>query len=188
VCRKTRTIFLGDIPFGDSTDGLSERKENMPERFLLGIHLLRNSGTRPITVMINSDGGGLGHAFAIYDMLRECPCEIRVRVYGSALSSAALILQAGDVRQIAPHARVMLHYGSEEVQTDTPHVVRNRIGQESVRVARLMEDVFLERMRRVNPACTRAHVKKILEVDTYYSAEEAVEMGLADEIIKLYSF
>lgn len=72
-----------------------------------------------VEVYVNSIGGELEHAFAIYDMLMRMPNHVHVHVVGSCCSAAPLIVLAGDIRTTAPHTQWMMHTASLEELTGT---------------------------------------------------------------------
>ncbi|TDW21062.1 ATP-dependent protease ClpP protease subunit [Rhizobium azibense] len=96
-----RTINIYD-PIGEDWygDGFSTNK-------LSGI--LRNIGPKDITVNINSPGGNVFDGLAMYDLLREHPAKVTVRVRGIAASAASAIAMAGDEIQIATGSMMMIH-------------------------------------------------------------------------------
>lgn len=71
--------------------------------------ILRNIGARDITVNINSPGGNVFDGLAMYDMLREHPAKVTVRVRGIAASAASVIAMAGDEIQMATGSMMMIH-------------------------------------------------------------------------------
>lgn len=88
---------IGEDWFGD---GFSTSK-------LSGI--LRQIGPRDITVNINSPGGNVFDGLAIYDLLREHPAKVTVRVRGIAASAASAIAMAGDEIRVATGSMMMIH-------------------------------------------------------------------------------
>ena len=65
-----------------------------------------------IRIILNSDGGGEADGYAIYDTILLCRNHISIDGYGSVMSIAAAILQAGDERRVSPNASFMIHNGS----------------------------------------------------------------------------
>ncbi len=66
-------------------------------------------GATSLLVSINSPGGDLFDAFAIYNALRRHPLKVTARVDGVAASAASLILMAGDEVVMPENAMVMIH-------------------------------------------------------------------------------
>lgn len=70
---------------------------------------LRAIGNQDVTVLINSPGGNVFEGLAIYNLLRQHKGHVTTKVIGLAASAASFIAQAGDDRQIARAAFLMVH-------------------------------------------------------------------------------
>ena len=70
---------------------------------------LRQIGERDVIVNVNSPGGDFFEGLAIYNMLREHPAKVTVRIVGLAASAAATIAMAGDEVLIAKAGFMMVH-------------------------------------------------------------------------------
>jgi ATP-dependent protease ClpP protease subunit len=70
---------------------------------------LRAIGDRPVEVQINSPGGDMFEGIAIYNVLREHPQPITVKVMGMAASAASIIAMAGDSIEIGAASFLMIH-------------------------------------------------------------------------------
>ena len=70
---------------------------------------LRAIGDRPVEVQINSPGGDMFEGIAIYNVLREHPQAITVKVMGMAASAASIIAMAGDTVEIGAASFIMIH-------------------------------------------------------------------------------
>ncbi|KKM76476.1 hypothetical protein LCGC14_1379780 [marine sediment metagenome] len=179
----TRTLYIG------STSYLAEGDESgvdheMTERAVKGIHLLDShakSGDKPFTIIMNNPGGDWYHGVAIYDAITTSRNHITVKVYGHAMSMGAVILQAADERLIAPNARLMIHYGT--MGYDSHSKIYQKWAEESKRMDRAHEDIFLEQIREKRPKFSRIKLQAMMNFDTFFSAKEAIELGLADKII-----
>ena len=69
---------------------------------------LEQSG-EPIDVVVNTEDSLVYQALAIYDLLRQSPCQIRTFGLGPVLSGGAIIMMAGDIRIMYPNATMMIH-------------------------------------------------------------------------------
>src|SRR5690554_2512985 len=67
------------------------------------------SGGKPVTVHINSPGGSVTDAMAIYDALRSHKGKVTARVDGLAASAATLVMLAADESEMAKHSLLMVH-------------------------------------------------------------------------------
>ena len=70
---------------------------------------LRSLGKTPVTVNLNSPGGDMFEGLAIYNLLREHPAEVTVRVMGLAASAASIIAMAGDRIEMGLGTFLMVH-------------------------------------------------------------------------------
>ncbi|SEM69154.1 ATP-dependent protease ClpP, protease subunit [Bosea lupini] len=70
---------------------------------------LRYIGSKPVTVNINSPGGNFMEGVAIYNMLRQHPEAVTVKILGIAASAAAIVAMAGDEIEIAKAGFLMIH-------------------------------------------------------------------------------
>lgn len=70
---------------------------------------LRSVGRNAVTVNINSPGGDMFEGLAIYNLLREHPAEVKVRVMGLAASAASIIAMAGDDVRMGTGSVLMVH-------------------------------------------------------------------------------
>lgn len=179
----TRTIYMGSVE-SDIENGESGTDAKMAERAIKALHILDSSapdGDKPITIILNSPGGDVYHGLAIYDAIKACKNHVTIIVYGMAMSMGAWVLQAADDRIVAPNSRVMIHYGN------TSHEGHSKSAliwaKEEERVNKKMEDIFLEKILEKKPVFTRKELQELLNFDTVLTAEEAVDLGLADKIL-----
>lgn len=70
---------------------------------------LKAIGEQDITVVINSPGGDLFEGISIYNLLKQHPAKVTVKIIGMAASAASVIAMAGDERLIAKTAFYMIH-------------------------------------------------------------------------------
>ncbi|MEE9401427.1 MAG: ATP-dependent Clp protease proteolytic subunit [Dehalococcoidia bacterium] len=175
-----RTIYVGEI----ETAGLEHDSPGvdyrLTDRVLKGIMVLTHLGPDPITLILNNPGGNEYQGLAIYDAIRATPCHVEVRIMGHAMSMAAWFSQAADTRIIYPNATMMIHYGEMGFYGHTLDL--ERFSKESSRLNRLMEDHFLERIKEKLPKYTRRQLREKMLFDWFINADEALELGLVDEI------
>lgn len=133
-----------------------------------------------IIVNIRSMGGSVEHAFLIHDSLCTLESEITTVCYGYTASAATLIAQAGQVRQISNNALYLIHQCSG--------VVRGNIAD--------MES-GIDLLRKTNERIVALYVNRSGKTEEYIreildrkngngewlSPDEAVNLGLADEVI-----
>lgn len=132
----------------------------------------------PITVCIDSSGGSTHAGLGLYDMFLRggATRELRGLVLGRAESVAAIILQAFRTREISPHSKILLHVSSVSFNSMS---VRN--------ASHLLESYrFLdEQMANIVAKRTGQPTDRLIELmrqDVHFTAQEAVDCGLADSI------
>ncbi|MFG2000674.1 ATP-dependent Clp protease proteolytic subunit [Spirillospora sp. NPDC048911] len=134
---------------------------------------------RDISIYINSPGGSFTSMTGIYDTMNFIRPEIQTVCLGQAASAAALILAAGTPgkRLALPHCRIMLHQPGIEGasgQSSDLEIVANEI----LRMRELLEDALAKHTGR--PV---GQIRDDLERDKFYSADEAKEYGLIDDVV-----
>jgi ATP-dependent Clp protease protease subunit len=134
---------------------------------------------RDITMYINSPGGSVTSMMAIYDTMQFVQPEISTACVGQAASAAAVLLAAGTKgkRMALPNARILLHqpateggYGqSSDLEIQAREILRMRSAMERI-IAR-------------HSGRPEDQVARDVERDKYFSAEEAKDYGLVDEVL-----
>jgi len=138
------------------------------------------SHRRPIDFYLSTYGGAADDMFALYDVMRHIESEIHTIGLGKVMSAGVLLLAAGTKgkRKIGKYCRVMLHSAMAGNHGTLPNLVN-----EMEALQQLQEDYINALVEETK--MTKEDIKKMLErkVNVYLSAEEAVELGIADIII-----
>jgi len=135
-----------------------------------------------IEFFISSAGGNISEMFTIYDLMTlvNQHRDIATFGYGKVASAAVPLLAAGTPgkRHIAKHARIMLHHCSSHSTGPVPNARSNF--NELKKVEEMMVQILADHSK-----LTAGEIYNILSrnTDEYFSAEEALEMGLVDKII-----
>jgi len=134
---------------------------------------------REISIYINSPGGSFTSLMAIYDTMTFVGAPISTFCVGQAASTAAVLLSAGEPgrRFVLEHARVLLGQPSGGVQQGMVSDLSLQ-AKEMLRIRSQVEEV-LSRHTHHDLATLRADMDR----DKVFTAREAVEYGLADEVI-----
>jgi ATP-dependent Clp endopeptidase proteolytic subunit ClpP len=175
----SRTIYMGSVSSDES--GESGVEAIMAERVIKALHLL-DQKDEPITIIMNNPGGDWYHGMAIYDAIKACKSHITIKVMGMAMSMGGIILQAADERIMAPNSRFMMHYGYMGMDS-THSKTFDKWADENKRINSEMELLLLEKIQEVKPSFTLKGLQDLLNYDTIYTAQEAVDMGLADKVL-----
>jgi len=163
-----RIIFLGT----EIDDGVA----NVVMAQLL--HLESASPDLEIMLYINSPGGSYSALTAIYDTMQFVRPEVATFCMGQAASAAAVLLAAGapGKRSVLQHAKVLLHQPSSQARGTLPDLA---IQAKEVARVRAEMDEILSRHTGHPVAKIRADTDRNMTL----SARQAVEYGLADEVI-----
>ena len=137
---------------------------------------------KDIQLYINSPGGSVSAGFAIYDTMQYVKCDVSTICLGMAASFGAFLLSGGTKgkRMALPNAEIMIHQ---------PAIHGNGIQGQATDI-RILSDHIQQSKRRLNRILaenTGRSVKEIWEAterDHYFSAKEAVEFGLIDQIVE----
>jgi ATP-dependent Clp protease protease subunit len=142
------------------------------------LYLDAETSSRPISLYLNSPGGSMSATMAIYDTLQYVEAEVATTCVGQAASGAAVLLAAGSPgrRSLLPHTRVVLHQPSTGGQGTISDLALHT--QEVLRVRSQMIDVLSAHTGR-----TAARLLADTERDKVFTATEAVDYGLADQIL-----
>lgn len=134
-----------------------------------------------ISIFINSKGGDLDSTLAIYDLLisKQNPFKVMTVCTGIAASGAALIFQAGNIRRMYKHSKLMLHAPAWM----PPEYLKIEDFQKILKEMKKSKKEFMEIIAEKTSKDLKDIMKDIKKGDKYFTAEEAVKYGLADEIV-----
>ena len=134
---------------------------------------------RDILMYINSPGGSMTSMMAIYDTMQYIQPDIQTFCLGQAASAAAVLLAAGTKgkRMALPNSRILIHqpavesgYGqSSDLEIQAREILRMRTAMERVIAQHTGKD--------------EDQVRRDVERDKFFTAEEAKEYGLVDEVL-----
>jgi ATP-dependent Clp protease, protease subunit len=163
-----RIVFLGT----EIDDGVA----NVVMAQLL--HLESASPDLEISLYINSPGGSFSALTAIYDTMQFIRPQVATICMGQASSAAAVLLAAGAPgrRAVLPHAKVLLHQPSSEARGTLPD-----LAIQAKELARIRAEVDEILSRHTGHPV--AKIRSDTDRNKTFSAQEAVDYGLADEII-----
>src|SRR6218665_1596981 len=141
------------------------------------LFLEADNPAKPIYIYINSPGGVVTAALAMYDTMQFIKAPVGTLCMGMAASAATLILAAGEAGQrvCLPNASIMLHQPSGGYQGKVTDIIIH--AEESLRLKRLINSIYARH-------CGRAYeeVEAALERDKYMTAEQALAWGLVDHV------
>jgi len=163
-----RIIFLGT----EIDDGVA----NVVMAQLL--HLEFASPDVDINLYINSPGGSYSAMTAIYDTMQFIRPDVATTCMGQASSAAAVLLAAGTPgkRTVLRHARVLLHQPSAEARGALPD-----LAVQAKEIARIRDD--MEEILAKHTGHPVSQIRADTDRDHTFTAQEAVDYGLADAVI-----
>jgi len=165
---KDRILFIG-IPIDDAYSNLVIAQL---------LFLEAEDPDKDIHLYINSPGGSVTAALAIYDTMQYVKPAIETICMGQAASGAALLLSAGakGKRFALPHARIMIHqpYGGTQGQASDIQI-------QAKEILRMRQE--LDRILASHTGQPLERIEKDSDRDFFMSPEEAKQYGLIDEVI-----
>lgn len=140
------------------------------------LYLSREDPEEGITVYVNSPGGEVTSGLALYDVMQAIPCTVKMVCMGIAASMASLLFAAADERVMLPHSRLMLHDPLIS-STSGSALELSSVANDLMRTRQSMAEIYARH--------TGKSVEDIFQVtskDTYFTAEAAIDFGLADKV------
>jgi ATP-dependent Clp protease, protease subunit len=133
---------------------------------------------KEIHMYINSPGGLVTAGLAIYDTMQYIRPAVQTFCIGQAASAASLLLCAGKKgdRFALPNARVMVHQPSASYYGQAADIARH--AQEIVKLKKRLNEIYAKHTGQTVEA-----IEKMLDRDTYMTAEEAKTFGLLDQVM-----
>ena len=129
----------------------------------------------PIDVLINSPGGDINAGMLMYDVIQNSKAPIKMYCIGKAYSMAAVLFASGPHgRYILPHSELMIH----------EPLLGNHVSIKSISDSLLEAKKKMNRILAKHTKKTEAEIETATAYDHYFSPEESINFGLADEIIE----
>lgn len=165
---KDRIIFLG-------TD-VNEHTSNLIVAQML--FLENEDPKKDIKFYINSPGGSVYDALAIYDTMQYVKCDVQTVGIGVQASAAAFLLSSGakGKRFLLPHSTVMIHQPSAGTRGKVTDMEIDL--KEGLRLKQLLNQIMAK-----NTGQTVKKIAQDAERDFWMDAQEAKQYGLVDKIL-----
>lgn len=142
------------------------------------LHLEAEDPESDIKFYINSPGGSVTDAFALYDTMNHLKCDVSTIGVGLAASAGAFLLSSGakGKRFVLPHTRVMIHqpHGGAEGQVTDLEIRLDLYKRAKDEMTKIIAD---------NCGKTYQEVYDVMERDKWLIGNEALEFGLVDKVI-----
>ena len=163
MTKEYRTLYLDGIISGDSS----------PRQLLGALDTLSHE---PIKLFITSPGGDLDTTFLFYDVMKRIQSPV-ITIGDYCASAAAILLAAGSKRYLSPHAKVMLHLPAGQMGGDARDWDIQHKQMEKYRKA------VVDILRECGVKKSSEEILNDIDRDYWMSADEAIDYGLADEVM-----
>ena len=144
------------------------------------IYLEGKNPDKDICIYINSPGGSVTSGMAIYDTMQYIKCDVSTICIGMAASMGAFLLSSGapGKRFALPNSEIMIHQplgGFQGQATD--------IDIHAKRILKIKETLTRKMAESTNGKVDYETMVQMCERDNFLSADEALNIGLIDEVI-----
>ncbi len=167
---KERIVFMGM--------GVNDQVANLIVAQLL--FLDREDPDRRIQMYINSPGGVVYAGLGIYDTMQAINADVSTTAVGLTASFGTVLLTAGSkgMRMSLPHATIHMHQPLGGAQGQASDIVIQ--ANEIVRLKELLNNIFVHHTGKPYDV-----IERDTDRDIYFSAEQAVEYGLIDNVLEV---
>jgi len=186
-------IYIGGEEYtnvhGDYDPGVEYLMSNRLIRNMRAMGVRALKADKPILIHMKTCGGYWEEGMAIYHAIKACPVKVIILSYTHARSMSSIILQAADKRVLMPDSVFMIHWGSESIDGESKTVNNTMDFYRHVyKIDDRMLNCYVDRIALARPDTDKTKLKrkliKAIEThnDKYYTAEQAVAEGFADEV------
>ena len=151
------------------------------EKFIAQLHELFDENKDPITIYINSCGGSVTDALAIYDVLQNAPCDIHAVALGKVHSAAITVMLAPPKANRSTYRNTEFMSHDVSWKSDGPRAfLKDRVDQLERTVNQLLR-VYISDTSLSEDDARRLFFTDL--ADHYFTPEEALEMGFVSQIL-----
>lgn len=170
--------FEHGVNFGQRTITISEEISESTFRLIdAALSEMEHEAKAKVTLRINSCGGSVYDALAVIGRMKASKCKIVTEAYGAVMSAALLIFVSGEQRKISETSWLMHHSSSYEV-AGTHKEIKDLVEQRERE-----EKKWAAIMSKYTTQSAEYWYEKAKDKDFYMTAEQALQLGVADEII-----
>jgi ATP-dependent Clp protease protease subunit len=164
-----RIIFLG-TPIDDQIANLVVAQL---------LHLESEDPDKDISIYINSPGGSIYSGLAIYDTMNFVKPDIATMCVGVAMSMGSLLLAGGTKgkRAVLPNSRILIHQPSAGFEGQSTEIEIH--AREILKVRERIDEIYAH-----HTGLSQEQVRRDMERDRFFTAEQAVEYGLVDRVLE----
>src|SRR5437016_1679751 len=177
---RQRQMTLGDLLLENRIVFLAGVINDMSavEMVMKLLYLQYENRNQEIHFYISSPGGSVTGTLSIYDTMQFLECPVATYCIGMAASGGAILLAGGTKgkRYALPHAKIMVHqpWGQVGGQVSDIEIQANEILKDKHRLNQILAKHTGRPMEQIELETER---------DRYFSAQEAKEFGLVDDVL-----
>lgn len=134
---------------------------------------------KQLNLHINSPGGSVFQGIAIYNMLKQSKAHVNIYVDGVAASIASVIAMAGDTIFMPSNSMLMIHNPYTFAMGNANEL--RKAADDMDKITEASKKAYLE---KAGDKLTDQELQQIMDDETWMTAQEAVDKGLADEILE----
>ncbi|NRY61508.1 head maturation protease, ClpP-related [Clostridium beijerinckii] len=135
-----------------------------------------NASEGDVIVWLNSPGGDVFAASQIYNMLKEYKGKVTVKIDGIAASAASVIAMAGNQILMSPVAMMMIHNPATVIFGEASDL------QSGIDMLSEVKESIVNAYEQ-KTGLPRNKISKMMDAETWFSAQKAVELGFADKVL-----
>lgn len=143
------------------------------------LFLEKEDSNSDIQMFINSYGGEINAGMAIFDTMNYIECDVSTIAVGIAASMGAFLLSAGAEKKrfALPNSTILIHQplGGAEGQASDIDIAARRILQVREKIYKMFSEFTGQKL---------SQIEKDADRDKYFTAQEAMDYGLVDKVIK----
>jgi len=166
-----RIIFLGSA--------IDDQVANLIVAQLL--HLESSDPDKDISLYINSAGGSIYSGLAVYDTMQFIKPDVQTMCVGIAMSMGSLLLAGGapGKRMALPNSRILIHQPSSGFEGQATDIEIH--AAEVLKTRKRIDEIYAKHTGR-----PEEEVRRDMERDRFFKADEAAEYGLIDQVIRTH--
>ncbi len=145
------------------------------QRIFTGMSAAMANGVKTVHLLFHSSGGFVGDGVALYNYFCSLPIDLTLYNAGNVASIATVAFLGAKKRKVSAHATFMIH---RTMRQELTTAARLKVAAEAL----LIDDTRTEAILRAHITLSDERWKELDYHDVVFSADEAVDVGLADDI------
>lgn len=151
--------------------------ESVSEFFKLLTEIEKDKSTKPIEIIINSEGGHIYDGLAMYDRIRQSEHTVHTKGTGTISSMALIVFLAGDYRSCTTNTTFMNHQGTDDSEGKVSDL------EISLKENKRLEDLCVSIISEHTSQPLNKIKKEIRLGDRYFDSQLALDEGYVHEVV-----